>query len=231
MHFTLKQNPLRYEHLQDFIAAYSPGDRSPARSLSGSAGSATTSSSRGTRRPRHHLAQGRLARGHRAPAAPEVIAQEIIEDLEAALTEFAAVARALVTEDREVAREASSRGPAGRSEPDARTPTRGKAVRSDTEQQEARQELRASLLANQSELDAFPTVEHLAVEAYETPNSRAERLVWHLTEIRRVLALSSGSGKFSSASAWSTKIVHEFTRVGATDPVLGVLPNGFEMLE
>ena len=28
MHFTLKQNPLRYEHLQDFIAAYSPDDRS-----------------------------------------------------------------------------------------------------------------------------------------------------------------------------------------------------------
>ena len=31
--------------------------------------------------------------------APEVIAQEIIEDLEAALTEFAAVARALANDD------------------------------------------------------------------------------------------------------------------------------------
>jgi type I restriction enzyme M protein len=28
MHFTLKQNPLRYEHLEDFIAAYQPEDRS-----------------------------------------------------------------------------------------------------------------------------------------------------------------------------------------------------------
>ena len=30
-HFTLKQNPLRYEHLEDFIASYSAEDRVEAR--------------------------------------------------------------------------------------------------------------------------------------------------------------------------------------------------------
>jgi type I restriction enzyme M protein len=48
MHFTLKQNPLGYEHLQDFIAAYQPENRGSARSRIGSSGSATTSSSHGT---------------------------------------------------------------------------------------------------------------------------------------------------------------------------------------
>ena len=100
MHFTLKQNPLRYKHLQDFIAAYSPHDRS-ARSES--------------ERFRRFGYDELVARDKASLdiiwlrddsledtdtlPAPSVIAQEIIEDLEAALTEFAAVAQALANDD------------------------------------------------------------------------------------------------------------------------------------
>jgi type I restriction enzyme M protein len=96
MHVTLKQNPLRYEHLQDFIAAYSPGDRS-----------AREESERFRRFGYDELVvrdkaslditwlrDDSLEDTENLPA-PGVIAQEIIEDLEAALTEFAAVAQAL----------------------------------------------------------------------------------------------------------------------------------------
>jgi type I restriction enzyme M protein len=99
-HFTLKQNPLRYEHLQDFIAAYSPED-----------GSARAESERFRRFGYDELVardkaslditwlkDDSLEDTDNLPA-PEVIAQEIIEDLEAALTEFIAVAHALATED------------------------------------------------------------------------------------------------------------------------------------
>ena len=99
-HFTLKQNPLRYEHLQDFIAAYSPDDRS-----------AREESERFRRFGYDELVardkaslditwlrDDSLEDTENLPA-PEVIAQEIIEDLEAALTEFTAVADALATDD------------------------------------------------------------------------------------------------------------------------------------
>ncbi|MFF4484297.1 N-6 DNA methylase [Streptomyces sp. NPDC001520] len=95
--FTLKQRPLRREHLDDFVRCYhsgqgkhsnrTPTDRFRAYSyeelisrdkvnldLTVLQSSASTSS---------------------ALAAPDVIAQEIVEDLEAALAEFAAVAQAL----------------------------------------------------------------------------------------------------------------------------------------
>jgi type I restriction enzyme M protein len=99
-HFTLKQNPLRYEHLQDFIAAYSPDDRS-----------AREESERFRRFGFDELVakdkasldivwlrENSLEDTENLPA-PEVIAQEIIEDLEAALTEFAAVAQSLAAEE------------------------------------------------------------------------------------------------------------------------------------
>jgi type I restriction enzyme M protein len=99
MHFTLKQNPLRYEHLREFINAYSAVDRS-----------ARTESERF-----HRFSYDELIQRDKASLditwlrdesledmdnlpAPEVIAQEIAEDLEAALAEFAAIAEAL--EDR-----------------------------------------------------------------------------------------------------------------------------------
>ena len=99
-HFTLKQNPLRYEHLQDFIAAYSPDDRS-----------ARVESERFKRFSYDELLQRdkvsldlvwlrdeSLEDMDNLPP-PEVIAQEIVEDLEAALAEFAAVAESLGTGD------------------------------------------------------------------------------------------------------------------------------------
>lgn len=95
-HFTLKQNPLRYEHLQDFITAYSPDDRS------------SREESERFRRFGYDelvardkasldiiwLRDDSLEDTENLPA-PQVIAQEIIEDLEAALTEFTAVAQSL----------------------------------------------------------------------------------------------------------------------------------------
>ena len=45
--------------------------------------------------PRPDLAAGRVAGGLRQPAAPDVIAAEIVEDLEAALAEFAQIAESL----------------------------------------------------------------------------------------------------------------------------------------
>lgn len=96
VHFTLKQNPLRYEHLQQFISAFSADDRS-----------ACTESERFHRFGYEELIQrdkaslditwlrdASLEDMDNLPA-PGVIAQEIVEDLEAALAEFSAIASAL----------------------------------------------------------------------------------------------------------------------------------------
>src|SRR5581483_5451502 len=98
MHFTLKQNPLRYEHLQGFITAYSPENRS-----------ARAESERFKRFPYDELIQRdktsldliwlrdeSLEDMDNLPP-PEVIAQEIVEDLEAALAQFAAVVESLAS--------------------------------------------------------------------------------------------------------------------------------------
>ncbi|MFI0795633.1 N-6 DNA methylase [Micromonospora rubida] len=96
-HFTLKQNPLRREHLQDFVDCYLPGkDRSERVE---------------TERFRAFSYDELIARDKvnlditwlkdasledaDALLPPEVIAQEIVEDLQAALREFAAIAEAL----------------------------------------------------------------------------------------------------------------------------------------
>ena len=95
-HFTLKQNPLRYEHLQDFVEAYSAEDRR-----------ARSESDRFKRFTYDELLQRdkvsldlvwlrdeSLEDMENLPP-PDVMAQEIVEDLEAALAEFAEVARSL----------------------------------------------------------------------------------------------------------------------------------------
>jgi len=95
-HFTLKQNPLRYEHLHDFVAGYAAGDRR-----------ARQESERFKRFAYDELLQRdkvsldlvwlrdeSLEDTENLPP-PDVIAQEIVEDLEAALAEFAAVAESL----------------------------------------------------------------------------------------------------------------------------------------
>ncbi|MBA2385201.1 MAG: SAM-dependent DNA methyltransferase, partial [Actinobacteria bacterium] len=90
-HFTLKQNPLRREHLQEFVDAFAAREE--------------------TERFRRFTYGELLARDkvsldiawlrddsledlENLPP-PEVIAQEIVEDLEAALAEFSAIAASL----------------------------------------------------------------------------------------------------------------------------------------
>lgn len=97
-HFTLKQHPLRLADLADFIEAYKAGDRSAREETEDG-------------RFRRFTYEDLLARDKvnlditwlKDPAlddadsmlAPEVIAQEIVEDLQAALAEFEAIAEAL----------------------------------------------------------------------------------------------------------------------------------------
>lgn len=96
-HFTLKQNPLRREHLDDFVKCYRPGEPRSNRIE--------------TERFRPFSYEELIARDKvnlditwlRDPSLedadsllpPEVIAQEIVEDLEAALSEFASIAESL----------------------------------------------------------------------------------------------------------------------------------------
>ncbi len=96
-HFTLKQNALRAEHLDDFVDRYAPGTPRSERVE--------------TERFRPFAYDELIARdkvnldivwlrddsltdSDNLPA-PEIIAREIVEDLQAALTEFAAIAEAL----------------------------------------------------------------------------------------------------------------------------------------
>jgi type I restriction enzyme M protein len=97
-HFTLKQNPLRYEHLEDFVAAYSAGAQGEREE---------------SERFKRFTYDELLARDKVSLdliwlrdesledmdnlPPPEVIAQEIVDDLEAALSEFAAIAESLQT--------------------------------------------------------------------------------------------------------------------------------------
>jgi type I restriction enzyme M protein len=96
-HFTLKQNPLRREHLQDFVDCYLPGkDRSER-----------VETERFRAFPFEDLVTRDKANlditwlrdpsleGKDGLLSPEVIVQEIVEDLEAALSEFAAIADTL----------------------------------------------------------------------------------------------------------------------------------------
>ncbi len=95
-HFTLKQNPLRREHLQEFVEAFRPGERRLREE-----------SERFRRFGYEELLQRdkvsldlvwlrdeSLEDLENLPP-PDVIAQEIVEDLEAALAEFSAVAESL----------------------------------------------------------------------------------------------------------------------------------------
>lgn len=95
-HFTLKQNPLRRHHLDDFVASYCVGDRS-ARVDSERWRSYTYDELVARDKANLDLTWLRdesLEDLDNLPA-PEVIAREIVEDLTAALAEFEAVAAAL----------------------------------------------------------------------------------------------------------------------------------------
>ena len=99
MHFTLKQNPLRYDHLEDFVRAYNPENRHKR-----------TETERFKPFPYEELLQRdkvsldliwlrdeSLEDSENLPP-PDVLAQEIAEDLEAALSEFAQIAQSLRSE-------------------------------------------------------------------------------------------------------------------------------------
>jgi type I restriction enzyme M protein len=96
-HFTLKQNPLRRHHLDNFVACYTPGKPRSER----------TETDWFRPYPFEELVAGdkvnlditwlrdeSLEDMDNLPA-PDVIAREIVEDLTAALAEFEAVAAAL----------------------------------------------------------------------------------------------------------------------------------------
>ncbi len=96
-HFTLKQNPLRREHLDDFVGCYAPGKARSERIETERF--CCFSYEELTVRDKANLdllwlKDASLADADALPP-PEVIAREIVEDLEAALTEFAAIAEAL----------------------------------------------------------------------------------------------------------------------------------------
>jgi type I restriction enzyme M protein len=104
MHFTLKQNPLGYEHLQDFVEMYKPDNR---RNRIESERFKLFGYDELIQRDKVSLdlvwlRDDSLEDMENLPP-PDVIAQEIVEDLEAALSEFAAIAEGL-----RVAPEASS---------------------------------------------------------------------------------------------------------------------------
>jgi type I restriction enzyme M protein len=95
-HFTLKQNPLRREHLQEFVEAFRPGERHLREEAE-----------RFRRFAYDDLIQrdkvslditwlrdASLEDVDDLPP-PDVLAQEIVDDLEAAIAEFAAVAQSL----------------------------------------------------------------------------------------------------------------------------------------
>jgi type I restriction enzyme M protein len=95
-HFTMKQNPLRREHLQDFVDAYKPGNR--GQRVESERFKAFTYDELMARDKANldiiWLKDESLEDAENLPA-PEVIAQEIVEELQAALNEFAAIAEAL----------------------------------------------------------------------------------------------------------------------------------------
>ncbi len=98
MHFTLKQNALRYEHLQDFIAAYQAENR--GKRSEGERFKAFTYDELMQRDKVSldliWLRDESLEDSAHLPP-PDVLAQEIVEDLEAALSEFAQIAQSLRT--------------------------------------------------------------------------------------------------------------------------------------
>ena len=96
-HFTLKQNSLRREHLQDFVDCYAPGKARSERVETEQFHSFTYDDLVARDKANLDITWLRddsLEDLDNLPA-PEVIAREIVEDLTAALAEFEAVAAAL----------------------------------------------------------------------------------------------------------------------------------------
>jgi type I restriction enzyme M protein len=96
-HFTLKQNPLRRQDLDDFVACYAPGKDRSERTETVRFRCFTYDELVARDRTNFEIAWLRdnsLEDTDNLPS-PEIIAREIVEDLTAALAEFEAVSAAL----------------------------------------------------------------------------------------------------------------------------------------
>jgi type I restriction enzyme M protein len=96
-HFTLKQNPLRRKHLDEFVECYAPGKPRSERAVSDRFRFFTYDELMARDKANLDITWLRdetLEDLDNLPA-PEIIAREIVEDLTAALVEFEAVAAAL----------------------------------------------------------------------------------------------------------------------------------------
>ncbi|BCL12891.1 class I SAM-dependent DNA methyltransferase [Micromonospora sagamiensis] len=102
-HFTLKQNPLRREHLDDFVACYLPGKDRAERVETERFKAFTYDELIVRDKVNLDITWLKDASLEDADALlpPEVIAQEIVEDLQAALREFTAIAEALAARSSE----------------------------------------------------------------------------------------------------------------------------------
>lgn len=107
-HFTLKQNPLRREHLQDFVACYLPGKDRAERVETERFRAFSYDELIARDKVNLDITWLRDASLEDADSLlpPEVIAQEIVDDLQAALAEFAAIAEALGSRPKDLASEA-----------------------------------------------------------------------------------------------------------------------------
>jgi type I restriction enzyme M protein len=95
-HFTLKQNPLRAEHLREFVEAYRPearGERAESERFKRFTYDELLTRDK-VSLDITWLRDESLEDMENLPP-PEVIAQEIVDDLEAALAEFALIADSL----------------------------------------------------------------------------------------------------------------------------------------
>jgi type I restriction enzyme M protein len=96
-HFTQKQNPLRRHHLDEFVACYRPGEPRSSRAESERWKRYAYDELAARDKANLDLVWLRDASLEDADSLPppEVLAREIVDDLEAALAEFTAVAEAL----------------------------------------------------------------------------------------------------------------------------------------
>jgi type I restriction enzyme M protein len=94
-HFTLKQAPLRREHLDDFIKCYRPGEPHENRFQSERFRAYSYDELIARDKVNLDLTFLRDAADTEELAEPDVVAQEIVDELEAALAEFSALAESL----------------------------------------------------------------------------------------------------------------------------------------
>lgn len=123
-HFTLKRNPLRREHLDDFVACYLPG-RDRCERVETERFRAFSYDELAARDKANlditWLADPELDDGQDLPA-PEIIAREIVDDLRSALAEFATVAEALEGREDVPSRQRDQNLPEGEGEGEGDTP-------------------------------------------------------------------------------------------------------------